>query len=245
MSSTPQWLKQVWDEQTLEAFFYFNAWGHLWKEQPKRPTIEQILKIPQEEWVGLSELLEEHPDGFQRAYGTIEGAKSYIGIAKLLFLPGFPTEFRKMRDRKLRDKNDAEVVFFISMWILTLFVTYLVLSPKRMGKHAMKNCLLLSHNAQYIYREFWEIAAAWNITLPNFTRTEKVNMEKRREREVLYERAMEIANARAAANTMFNKLPKIRQARFICSALKKLGINTSEKTITRFLDTRTSVLKKA
>jgi hypothetical protein len=208
----------------------------MWKERSKKLTIEQILKIPQEEWGGLSELLKEGPDGFQRAYSSLENTKKYIGIAKMLFLPGFAAEFRKLRDR-----DDTEPVFFISMWLLSVFVNYSLLSPGKMGERALKKCLLLSHNAQCIYREFWEFAAAYSATLPNFKHTEKVNIDKRRKHEELKKQVMEIDDSKAASSPMFTNLSKSGRARIIRSALKNLGINTSGKTIIRLLDTRTSV----
>jgi len=172
-SSLPKWLDQIWDEQTEEAFFYFCAWGYMWMDHKRAPRLPQILNCPRE-WDEVIKLWEGQPYSFQGTYGSRETILRDFQFIPALFSTWFPTLYRELRDEVSRNR-----VLFISSWICLLFMTYFCFTPKTLQRRVVQKCFLLSRNAQYIYRDFWEHIAAWS----NDKRTLKANLSKKRKKK--------------------------------------------------------------
>ena len=143
----------------------------------------------------------------------------------VLFSTWFPTLYRELRDEDGRNR-----VLFISSWICLLFMTYLCFTPRTLQRKVIQKCFLLSRNAQYIYRGFWEHIADWS----NDKRTLKANLSKKRNHTELSKRVLELRDARKAA-TRFTNLTRNAQADRLRQDLEKEGIKRHTRTINRIL----------
>jgi hypothetical protein len=223
-SSSPKWLQKVWDEQAEEAFFYFCAWGYMWMDHRKAPTLPQILDCPQE-WDEVIKFVEGQPYSFQDTYGRLKVVGKLFQMRNTLFSTEFPTIYRE-----LRDEEDRNRVLFISAWICLLFLTYFLFTPRMLKRSVVQKCLLLSRNAQYIYRDFWEFVAGWSSN----KRTLKANLAKKRDHAEVFKRTSELLEARGSA-TNFTKLTRNAQAVYLQQSLAKEGIHRHKRTVNRVL----------